>query len=121
LILLIAALAIFGILWFIDIKNLPHLTGDSVQKLPEGTLSLTIAIGAILSMIIGVWLVFGRLKEKNQGFGPNSLKALGIVLFIPALLLIAIQKNFSGETLAALFGTIAGYVLSHSKDDDKNG
>ena len=38
-------------------------------------------------MIGGVWFIFARLKAKNAGFGPNSLKALGLVLFLPTLLI----------------------------------
>jgi len=75
--------------------------------------------GSALVMVIGLWLVFARLKEKEQGFGPNSLKALGIVLFIPTLIILAVVVNFNLETLAALLGTVAGYVLSNSRPDDK--
>ena len=64
-------------------------------------------------------LVSQRLKAKEQGFGPNSLKALGLVLFIPTLLIIGIViPNFQTETLSALLGTVAGYVLSHSQPDE---
>ena len=89
------------------------------MEIPKGVLSLIVAIGATLSMLGGIWLVFARLKQKDQGFGPNSLKALGLVLFIPALLMISVTvASFQTETLAALLGTVAGYVLSHSKSDD---
>ena len=71
-------------------------------------------------MIIGMVLLYARLKELNQGFGPNSLKAFGLILFIPGLLMIAVTvKEFQTETLAALLGTVAGYVLSHSKKEDE--
>jgi hypothetical protein len=76
-------------------------------------------LGAIATMLGGLWLVAARLKAKQQGFGPNSLKALGLVLFIPTLIIISIvMPSFQTETLAALLGTVAGYVLSHSKADD---
>ena len=70
-------------------------------------------------MLGGIWLVFARLKQQNKGFSPNSLKALGLVLFMPALLMISVTvEGFQSETLAALLGTVAGYVLSHSKSED---
>lgn len=47
---------------------------------------LVAVLGGVIAMLGGVWLVFARLKEKQQGFGPNSLKALGLVLFLPALI-----------------------------------
>jgi uncharacterized membrane protein len=82
-------------------------------------LKLVGVLGASIVMVVGLWLVFDRLKAKDQGFGPNSLKALGIVLFIPTLVILALVVNFSLETLAALLGTVAGYVLSHGRPDDK--
>ena len=76
-------------------------------------------IGAIAAMLAGIGLVFARLKAKDQGFGPNSLKALGLVLFVPTLLIVGVAlPGFQTETLAALLGTVAGYVLSHGKADD---
>lgn len=76
--------------------------------------------GGVVTMLLGLWLVFARLKEKQQGFGPNALKALGVVLFLPLLLVIWVAVPSIGtETLAALLGTIAGYVLSQADGDDK--
>jgi hypothetical protein len=42
-----------------------------------------------------------------------------MVLFIPALLVFPIVvPEFGKETLAALLGTVAGYVFSKSTDKD---
>lgn len=83
-------------------------------------LKLIAVLGAVTIMSIGLLKVFGRLKELKQGFGPNSLKALGVVLFLPILLLLAILTDFKTETLAALLGTVAGYVLSNTEDKSKS-
>lgn len=105
--------------------NALHLVGaaaDSTVKAaqrPLVSLTMVIAVGMILAMLSGIWIVFARLRDKQQGFGPNSLKALGLVIFLPSLVLVAIQSpDFSGSTLSALLGTVAGYVLSHSKAED---
>ena len=89
--------------------------------LNEITLVRLVGIGgAAAAMLLGLWFVFERLRSLEQGFGPNSLKSLGIVLFVPSLLIVAIAvPDFKGEPLAALLGTVAGYVLSYSKGDDK--
>lgn len=80
---------------------------------------LAAVLGGVIAMLGGLWLVFARLKEKQQGFGPNSLKTLGLILFLPTLLVIGVViPEFKTETLAALLGTVAGYVLSHSKAED---
>lgn len=83
-----------------------------------GTLRLVALIGVVIAMLFGLWKVFSRLAEKNQGFGPNSLRAIGIVLFVPGIIILALVTEFKTETLAALLGTIAGYVLSVSKSND---
>jgi hypothetical protein len=81
---------------------------------------IIVVIGALLAMLFGLWHVFARLKAQEKGFGPNSLRSLGMVLFIPALLIFPIiVPEFGRETLAALLGTVAGYVLSKSTDKDE--
>lgn len=81
-------------------------------------LNIITVVGAFVVSIVGLIYVFNRLKVKAQGFGPNSLRAIGIVIFIPTLLILAVVTDFKTETLAALLGTVAGYVLSNSKSDD---
>ena len=72
-------------------------------------------IGAIIIMLVGMWLVFDRLKENKTGFDTNSIKALGIVLFVPTLILaFSVKAGISSEALSALLGTVAGYILSRS-------
>jgi len=77
-------------------------------------LKVAAVIGSFIVMVCGLFLVFGRLKEKGQGFGPNTLRVIGIVIFLPLLLILSVLTQFRTETLAALLGTIAGYVLSES-------
>ncbi|MBA6102399.1 hypothetical protein [Pseudomonas monteilii] len=86
---------------------------------PESTwIHLLAVLGSVVVMIYGTNIVYKRLKAKQQGFGPNSLKAIGVTLFIPAILILAVTTNFQSETLAALLGTVAGYVLSTSKPEE---
>ena len=77
------------------------------------------ASGSFLVIFSGLWVFHSRLKAKEQGFGPNSIKALGMILLIPSLIIVSVSvSSFQSETLAALLGTIAGYVLSQSKQED---
>jgi hypothetical protein len=84
-----------------------------------GWIKLIAVGGAVAVMVVGLFLTFSRLRAKEQGFGPNSLKVIGVVLFVPTLLILAILAKFETGILAALLGTVAGYVLSHSRPDDK--
>ena len=74
-------------------------------------------LGSIGIMFYGTNRIYTRLKDQGQGFGPNSTKALGMMLFIPTIIILSILTDFRTETLAALLGTVAGYVLSSSKQD----
>ncbi len=78
-------------------------------------IQLIAVLGAVLAMLYGLNMVYKRVKAKGQNFGANSLKAMGVVLFIPTILILAILTEFQSETLAALLGTVAGYVLSNSE------
>ncbi len=75
-------------------------------------------VGSVVVMIYGLNKIFERLEAKQQGFGPNTLKVIGVVLFLPTLLILAVLTEFKTETLAALLGTVAGYVLSNSKPEE---
>ena len=77
-------------------------------------LKVVVAIGAVFIIFYGLRQIFCRLKAKDQGFGQNTLRVIGIVMFLPLLLLLALLTDFKTETLAALLGTVAGYVLSES-------
>ena len=110
----------------IQSKDSVTISRDSLQALtstewrvPEGVDTIVVVIGAMALMLVGLRFVATRMREKGQGFGPNSLKALGLVLFLPTLVLVsAMNSSLRGEALAALLGTIAGYVLSHSRTED---
>ena len=81
-------------------------------------IQIVTVIGAFIGMFYGLNIAYKRLKAKDQGFGPNSLKAIGISFFIPTLLILAVMTDFQTETLAALLGTVAGYVLSSGGKDE---
>lgn len=92
--------------------------------IPDTALTLildgTAVLGTLLVMLVGMILVFRRLKQRQEAFGSNSLKALGLVLFLPSLMLLALVTDFQTETLAALLGVVAGYVLSTTEDHSKS-
>jgi hypothetical protein len=84
-------------------------------------LRVAAVVVAGLAMFGGLALLYFRMTAKNQGFGPSSLRALGIVMFIPALIIIGVTfPDFKSETIAALLGTVAGYILSQSAEKDSN-
>ena len=82
-------------------------------------LKLIAVIGMVVIALYGTRGVLLRMKDKQQGFAPNSLQALAITFFIPTVVIIASVAGLDSQALAALLGTVAGYVLSRpSKGDD---
>lgn len=73
--------------------------------------------GALVIALYGINRIDARLKAKNQGLGASALRAFGLVIFIPTLVILAVVTELRSDVLAALLGTIAGYALSHSAPD----
>ncbi len=98
---------------------------DSKSKYPiitEDTIK-AISIGFFVVMILLILLFFiSKMKSSNPYFGFHSIKFIGLILIFPGICILALISNelISGATLAALFGTIAGYVLSRDKEDDSD-
>lgn len=75
---------------------------------PETMLQFAPWVIALLILIGGALLIRSRAKE---GWGPYNLQALGLVLFIPTVFLLAVGKVLSNEVVATLLGSIIGYVF----------
>lgn len=86
-------------------------------------------LGPLFLMVLGLVLVFRRLRMTGQELSENDIRLVGIILFVPMLPFIAvILPDFPPEALITLLGTVGGYLLSHSegnrrsrKDDDNAG
>jgi hypothetical protein len=98
------------------------MDADYLNLAASAILKLVAVIGCLVAMIYGARGVFLPLKEKNQGFAPNSLQALAIVFLLPIVVIVALAASIESQALAALLGTVAGYVLSsHKRDGDAQG
>ena len=76
--------------------------------------SQTLIIGCGVMFVLGLLFVFLTLRRQGKGFGNETNRALGIVLFLPVLFFAIGYKDFPGEAIAALLGTLAGYIFSSS-------
>jgi len=90
--------------------------GEKGMGAMDDWLKLIAVSGAVVAMLFGMYHVFASLKARESGFGRDSLRAIGLVLFLPSLVILAVATNFKPETIAALLGTVAGYVLSSSDE-----
>lgn len=90
---------------------------DTVEKTTVNNLIIAIAFFLIMATLIVYF--FRHLRIHNQRIGYQSIKLIGLILIFPGICILSIvggSKILSGQTLAVLLGTIAGYVLS--RDDD---
>jgi hypothetical protein len=106
-------------------QTVGHTKSDKKEKKMESNqlgaifiLKLVAVLGMLVAMIYGARGVLLRLKEKGQGFGPSSLQAIAITFFLPIVVILALLAGLESQALAALLGTVAGYVLSSQKKDD---
>lgn len=84
----------------------------------------TIQIISVLFFVIMLFLFyyfFEHIRRNRQRIGFQSIKLIGLILMFPGICIIALVGNglIGGSTLAALLGTIAGYVLSKEDDPKK--
>jgi hypothetical protein len=77
---------------------------DSLQSATTW-MRLLAVLAASATMLYGTKRVYDRLATLNQGFGPNSLRAIGIVLFLPVLLILAMVTDFTTVARATIYLT----------------
>jgi xanthine/uracil permease len=63
-------------------------------------------------MVVGVLCIMVHRIVIGAGIGARVIQYVAVVLVIPAILILALEKILTPETTATLFGTITGYLLS---------
>jgi len=70
----------------------------------------------VLSFIVMAGGIFGiyhnRLKGKQSSLGARITQLTTVTLAVPAIIIVAALGVIKGETIAALLGSLLGYVLS---------
>ena len=88
----------------------------------QADISNTAIIVAGLIAAGALYIVYDTLRRKDQGFGPNSTRAFAIAIFIPMIVIIGASLDLKSEAIAAILGTLAGYIFSKTgQDEDKAG
>ncbi|MBN8641758.1 MAG: hypothetical protein J0L86_08120 [Flavobacteriales bacterium] len=92
-------------------------------KCDLAVLKLIIVIFFFIIMAYLIYKFFNHIELDGikQRIGFQSIKLIGLILMFPGICMLALvggESVLSGQTLAVLLGTIAGYILS--RDDDKN-
>lgn len=103
-----------------ELKN-EKPTSNSISKLSENQIVI-ICVLFFIVIIVLVILFFINVYKKEQYLGFQSIKYVGLVIMFPGICIIALAGGdlISNSTLAALLGTIAGYVLSKEDPTSEN-
>ncbi|MGD9867476.1 MAG: hypothetical protein AB7U38_05680 [Hyphomicrobiales bacterium] len=72
---------------------------------------------AFVMLLGGGWLVYTRSK----GWGPWTIQAFGLVLLVPAIVVLAVTQALSKEILATLLGGVAGYIFGRGSSGGPDG
>ena len=80
--------------------------------MPQMGVPLIIELVCATIMVVGT---FGLLVNRivlRRGFGARVIQFLAVVLMVPGIIILSLEKLLSAETTAALMGGLAGYLLS---------
>lgn len=88
--------------------------------------TVAVLIFGLIVILIEVYVI----RKKDQGWGNNSLRIVGLTLITTCIMVLLTMENLKQEyftSLIGLFGSIVGYLLgkkddeSNKKKDDKSG
>ena len=73
--------------------------------------ALTIMVGGV----IGIFIERARTK---RGIGVRIIQFATVLLVLPAILILAVERILESQTVATLIGAIVGYILSGIGKDE---
>ena len=63
-------------------------------------------------MFLGLLGILIQRVLGGYGLGARAIQFLAVALIVPAILILALEHILMAETIAALLGGVAGYLLS---------
>jgi len=79
-----------------------------------------IELAAAVIMIGGLIGVFVNRWQTKKGIGVRIIQFLAVLLVVPAVLVLALERLLTSETVGTLLGAIVGYILSGIGKDEGN-
>jgi hypothetical protein len=95
-----------------ETQMLTSLNSDQIK----GLVDILVVSSSFAVIIFGLARVFINLRDNNQSIGPSTIRLIGVILFLPTLVIISIMTQLDKVALATLLGTVAGCILSDSTD-----
>lgn len=84
---------------------------------PEIVFQTGALIFALVMLAGGGYLV---VRNSKPGWGPYTVQAFGLVIFVPTVFLLAVYGLLSKEIIATLLGGIAGYIFGRGSTSAKD-
>lgn len=74
---------------------------------------------ALCMLVVIIGVICERIKSK-RGIGIRIIQFLAAGLLIPLIGILGVRKVLPSESIATLFGAIAGYILANiGKEEEK--
>lgn len=90
-----------------DFENTTSIANQLLDEVPT--------LAALTIAIVGMILVAANLKRKGEGFGQSASRAFAVAIFLPTIIILASETDFASEAVAAILGSLAGYIFSKTE------
>ena len=75
------------------------------------TIEIVELIAAVM-MALGLGAIIAQRIIAKKSFGARTIQMSAVVLLIPVILILGLEKILAAETLGTLIGGLIGYLLS---------
>ena len=77
-------------------------------------------MAAAMPPISFIGYIWPRISS-GRSIGARSIQFMAVVLLLPVILILALEKILDGQTLGTLLGGLTGYLLSGISNYDRPG
>jgi hypothetical protein len=78
-------------------------------------------IAVALTMPIGFALIILHRIKRDQGLGRRVMQLTGLILIVPTVFILAMEKVLEPQTVGTLLGALAGYLFAGISGEEKAG
>lgn len=93
------------------------MPGQIIKRIPvsaTGIIELIAAAIMLVGLLGAIWLQWKLVAKQstNWGFDVRVIQFVAVILVIPSILILSLEKVLTSETTATLVGAMIGYLLS---------
>jgi hypothetical protein len=80
---------------------------DWVELIAAGSIPL-----AVIALFVNRW-------HSGKSLGVRAIQTLAVAMFMPAIIILALERVIDGAAVAALVGGVVGYLFANISDYDR--